>query len=31
VVFLASVVFCVLGSACFWLASRRVPEVSTQD
>ena len=25
VVFLASVVFCVLGSACFWLASRRVP------
>jgi MFS family permease len=25
VVFLASVAFCVLGSACFWLASRRVP------
>jgi MFS family permease len=25
VVFLASVVFCILGSACFWLASRRVP------
>jgi MFS family permease len=25
VVFLVSVVFCVLGSACFWLASRRVP------
>jgi MFS family permease len=24
-VFLASVVFCVLGSTCFWLASRRVP------
>jgi MFS family permease len=25
VVFLASVAFCVLGSACFWLASRRLP------
>lgn len=25
VVFLVSVAFCVLGSACFWLASRRVP------
>jgi MFS family permease len=25
VVFLASVAFCILGSACFWLASRRVP------
>jgi MFS family permease len=25
VVFLTSVGFCVLGSACFWLASRRVP------
>lgn len=25
VVFLASVAFCVLGSTCFWLASRRVP------
>jgi MFS family permease len=25
VVFLTSVAFCVLGSACFWLASRRVP------
>jgi len=29
VVFLASVVFCVLGSACFWLASRRVPVVDS--
>ncbi len=25
VVFLSSVVFCALGSACFWLAQRRVP------
>ena len=25
VVFLASVLFCVLGSACFWLAGRRAP------
>jgi MFS family permease len=25
VVFLTSVAFCLLGSACFWLASRRVP------
>ncbi|HKC97387.1 MAG TPA: hypothetical protein VKG20_05100 [Methylomirabilota bacterium] len=25
VVFLTSIVFCALGSACFWLAGRRAP------
>jgi hypothetical protein len=25
VVFLTSVVFCALGSVCFWLAGRRAP------